>query len=107
MKKLLIGLSAFTLLFILFRPKEILYSIEKSPDGRHMVEVYRISPWYQLKPAPGSSADAPVVIYLKTSEGKVIERWDDEMLQSSGPVTWAPYGVGVGGHSHWWKSDNP
>jgi hypothetical protein len=59
------------------------------------VEIYRV-PWWKFKPAPGASGDAPVVVYVKDSSGRVRAKWSDLMVQNAGPIEWFSDHVSVG-----------
>ncbi len=94
---LVLVLAALT---VFLWPREELRESHASPDGRHVVEIHLVK--YRVYPSvfPPRGMDAPVVIYVKSADGRVLARWDDEMVQTAGPVEWRADGVLVGGHFH-------
>ena len=96
-KRLVIALFAIALCYLAFEMtfRETINKVEVSPDGSMRVEIYRV-PWLRLKPAPGASGDAPVVVYVKDSTGRILAKWTDLMMQNAGPIEWFDDHVAVG-----------
>ncbi len=75
------------LLAMVFAPERDVYARWESPDGRHMVSVYRLQKIFAM---PGQGSDAPGMVLLTNRDGIVLNRRRIDMVQLASEPVWGP-----------------